>query len=532
MPTIRQLNQRHPSCDDEIVANCRALYAGGKDFRARLTYFLPPRPAEPWQQYTLRQRESHYQNYLGPIVDYFAAMLFTSRPQPVAKRDGSDEQLTDPGDYYNQFRDDCDRVGTDIDSFFKGRFTEAMVTGKAWTRVHQFDDGNGEPLNRADYENRKLGDAWLSPLDIDEVYDWEVDDAGNIEWAIVHHKTQRREGPGGDRSLVKETWEFLTEETVETFEISYDVNNPPSDKTEVLPLGPPVQHRFGAVPLFCIELPIGLWVANRIESAQIAHFRLSNAQAWGLSRTCYAMPVYKVKNPDQFNARMGVGYGITVEPDEDVTWVAPPGAHFEALANEVTAHKDEIFRIAHQMALGVENNAHTVGRTAESKIADSQATRVILVAYAKEIKEQICRIYNAISGSREDGLKWSINGLDEIATADLQGFLTALQLVNDKIGGIPSKTANIQIKTKLAEGLLPELDQATRAIIREEITESIENEPDPAQAEIDNQIKLHTALAKVDAQANTGAKGAAGGSKPQKAPSGGKRSAPAAAAKA
>ena len=49
--------------------------------------------------------------------------------------------------------------------------------------------------------------------------------------------------------------------------------------------------------------------------------------------------------------------------------------------------KDEIYRVAQQMALGVENNAASVGRSAESKEVDSSSTETCLKAYASPVRE-------------------------------------------------------------------------------------------------------------------------------------------------
>jgi hypothetical protein len=517
VPTIKQLNQRHDSCDIEEILRLRALYEGGKAFRKMLGVFLPKRPAEPLQRWVMRKEEAHYQNYIGPIVDFFAAMLFTSRPVPVARRDGSEDNETDPGEYYNLLRGNCDRTGTDIDTFFHEQLVEAMVSKVAWHRIHQPTSGTRAPTNRAEFDQFKLGDCWLEALPSEDVLDWETDDSGNLEWVLIHSISSRRDGPGGDRSQVTETWESVTANSVETFQIRYPKDNPPPDSTDV-PVVAREPHTFGRVPVMCIELPAGLWVTNRLESPQLAHFRASNAQDWGMAQTCYAMPVYKVDDPEEFNLRMGAGYGLTIKPTEDVEWTAPPGEHFAALEERIKTHKDEIFRIGHQMALGVENNSAAVGRTAESKMADAQITRVVLIAFAKAVKEAMGRTYDAISAARGDKFKWAIGGLDEFASTDLQSFLMALTEVKD-FGTIPSRTAMVEIWNKAVDALLPELDQKTKSAIREEIKDGT---LDPAD-ELDPDAQLHALAAGLTGTPNakpSGARGAGRG-KPAQAPGGG-----------
>jgi hypothetical protein len=98
MPTIKQLNQTHPSLDVDAIERLRALYEGGHEFREKLDTFLPKRHAEPVARYALRKQEAVYRNYVGPIIDFFTSLLFTARPEAVAKRKGADTAETDPGE--------------------------------------------------------------------------------------------------------------------------------------------------------------------------------------------------------------------------------------------------------------------------------------------------------------------------------------------------------------------------------------------------------------------------------------------------
>jgi hypothetical protein len=109
MPTRKQLNQRHPSCDPDKAERLRALYEGGERFKRRLAEFLPQQPSEPAAQYELRKKIYRYRNYIGPIVDYFTALLFAS-PPVIA----TDDDPTELPDYYSAFRKDADRAGTDL----------------------------------------------------------------------------------------------------------------------------------------------------------------------------------------------------------------------------------------------------------------------------------------------------------------------------------------------------------------------------------------------------------------------------------
>lgn len=516
MPTIEQLNQRHPSVDYEEEEDVEALYKGGKYLEKRLDRFLPKRAREMHERHSLRKRESHYRNYLGAIIDYFAAMLFTSKPSATAKRNG--ETVAEPDPFYAKFREDCDGLGCDIDAFFKARITDAMVFRRAWFAIEQPDTGSDEPdaarrpaSSRSEFEESKLGDCRLRELDHDYVLDWEHAESGGLEWVLVKSTIRRRTALGGGRSMVTDRWEHYLTDRVDTYEITYDEKVKPSDNTEVRKVATRY-HTFGRVPVVCLELKEALWAAGRLKSPQLAHFRSSNAQSWSLSNTCFAMPVAKVGDPDSAkdsNIAHGAGYAIYLFKDESWEWEAPPTEHFAALDTEIKSHKDEIFRIAHQMALGVENNAAAVGRSALSKQSDHQSTRVVLTAYGRVVKEAIELVYDMVSAARGDGLTWSIGGLDDFAAVDLAGLL---EIANEltTAGGIPSKAFNEDFKFKLASSILPDADESRK----QEYLEQIKSNTPESTAD---QELLEGMLE--DAHQNAGRDRAGGGKKPPKAAS-------------
>jgi hypothetical protein len=165
---------------------------------------------------------------------------------------------------------------------------------------------------------------------------------------------------------------------------------------------------------------------------------------------------------------MGAGFGLMIGVDEDVEWIAPPSAHFSALAAEVAARKDEIFRIANQMALGVDNNAAAVGRSGESKHQDALSTKVVLLAFSRAAKEMIERVYDMIAKARGESYEWSIEGMDDFASSDIYGLLDALKTLKET-GDVPSETYQFEMKSRIAEALLPDISQELKQTIRNEI---------------------------------------------------------------
>lgn len=515
MPTIAELNQRHPTCNVERTQDLEALYRGDECFDARLTQFLPKWELEPEDRYALRKKIAHYRNYLAVVIDYFAALLFAGKVSASAKTEAGQDVAT-PDPYYADFRGNCDGDGKDIEGFFKERLTEAMTHRCSWFALkHQPDDGV-PPENLAEFQERKIGNCTLAAIPVGDVYDWECGDGGQLEWALAHSLTAKRAGLSGGRNQVTERWTHYLPDRVDVYGISYDKQNPPSASVDVALLpAESYSHRFGCVPVMCLEVPIGLWAANKLRTPQLAHFRASNAQTWSLASSCFAMLVFSVADPLVFAATaIGAGKGLLIGKDDKADWLAPPSEHYAALDVEIKSQKDEIFRLAHQMALGVENNAAAIGRSAESKASDSEATRVILEAYGELVTETMERVYDLISAVRGDKYTWSVDGLGDFASADVGALVDMLEKV-EKFGGIPSVTWNSKNLAQLARAMRPDLAEDDHAKIAKEILEALNKKEAQADAIAQGDAAL---LDQAKAHLNGDATGEGIGRKPKASP--------------
>ena len=79
---MQNINREHP----EYVARkamwkqYRDLYAGGERLRANASDYLVRRHKEPGEIYQERLSRVFYENYIGSIVDWYAATLMRARP--------------------------------------------------------------------------------------------------------------------------------------------------------------------------------------------------------------------------------------------------------------------------------------------------------------------------------------------------------------------------------------------------------------------------------------------------------------------
>jgi hypothetical protein len=469
------LQQTHDSYDADLWADYDALYAGGKKFFARIGRFLHQNPVEPSAVYASRKKEANYRCYLGGIIDYFASFLFGSSLIMRAKRDGKDIK---PDPFYAAFKEDCDGDDNDIHLFLRLRVIEALTKRCAWWLVEMppappdGDPAAEKPTSLAEWKDKGLDKGRVRAISADQLLDWEVDDDGHLVWAIVLSVKVVRPKPTDLREMVIERYDVYDRETVERFELVYDKRKRPAKNIDVPSKGKR-PHGFSRVPLVSVDCGEALWLANRVASPQLEHFRLSCAQGWGIRRTCYAMPVFNLEDQTKPPV-MGAGYYIMLGLKEKMEWGSPPATPYEAIATEVKSQKDEIYRVVHQMAMGVDNNAAAVGRSAESKEIDSAAVRVVLEALGKIVRESVERTYDLLSEARGDDHEWAVSGLDNFANASLSDLVAAALGITTV--DIPSPTFHREWAKRLAGAAVPDVDQSVKDTIAKEIDANITDE--------------------------------------------------------
>jgi hypothetical protein len=459
----------NPDQDHEQLADFRALYAGGKKFRERIKRFLLPNEMEPAATYELRCREASYRSYVGPIVDYFAAFLLSSGFVPRAKDDTG--AVVEADEAYARFDANCDGNGGDLDGFLRGRATDALVSRRAWWRLEKPSDGGKPAADRAEFDARRLGDVVVRDLDPLEVLDWSFDEAGELEWVTTYTCTRAKRDPRAPQTKTRHEWRIYDTMTVDVYAVELAPNERCPDD---VPLDTSAPHGFTRVPIVCFDVDEAFWVLNRLSQPQLEHFRLSAGLGWAIRRTCYAMPVFSLEAGEDGEYKppsMGAGYYLIIGANDKMTWAAPPTEVFEIVREEISSQKDEVYRMVHQMALGVENNAASVGRSGESKLADAEAIRVILTSLGSLLRCAIEKTYALVSDARGDTHAWGVEGLDVYDDIDAAPLIQAIESATAI--DIPSETFQREVKTRAALALVASAEQATKDTIREEIAAGV-----------------------------------------------------------
>src|SRR5450755_5005104 len=108
---MQNINREHPDyvARKAMWKQYKDLYAGGERLRLNASDYLLRRNKEPGAVYQERLSRVFYENYIGSIIDWYAATLM--RREPMLLFEGSDPGATR---FYNLFSDDCDRKGTNL----------------------------------------------------------------------------------------------------------------------------------------------------------------------------------------------------------------------------------------------------------------------------------------------------------------------------------------------------------------------------------------------------------------------------------
>jgi hypothetical protein len=485
------LNQQNPEFDLLHLQKLQAFYRGSRSIRALIHCFITKNEFEDNKRYAQRKEQAPYLNYTGPIIDKFAAMLMASPPNAQVSKDTGEQD--EPGEDWLDWASNVDGNGTDLTQFMREQFTDSLMKKRAiWTLKLPSDEGV-PAASLAEWRTRNLGQIQLEELETQDCIDWHCDDKGQLLWLIHHTSETPRETPGQSRNVVVETWRVFDREVVTTYQIRYKVDEPPKPDQDIPQLGEPWVHGLGECPIITLEMPDGLWVADRIYESQLEHFRISAALSWAFKAACYAMALFYLVDSSKLPV-MGEGLGVLLDKDDKVDWLSPPVAHLAIMQSEKAALKDEIYRIIHQMADSSSNNAGTIGRSGVSKSADLFSTRTILESFAQLVRSAIERTYYMAARLRgtDQDVKWSITGLDQFDDLNLAELIEAITGI-DAIG-MPSNVYQREIRRMVLDAILPNLDEATRAKALDEVEKGMQKLQDQKDAEAQSRIELQQTM--------------------------------------
>jgi hypothetical protein len=453
---MQNINREHP----EYVARkamwkrYKDLYAGGERVRESASEYLVRRHREPNDIYNERLSRVFYENYIGSVIDWYAATLM--RREPMVLFEGNDAAAKD---FYNLLADDCDLKGTNVHEFFRRQFIQTLVCGSSFVVV-DFPRAGGVALTRAEEDASGRSRAFLVEYGADEVINWNYDANGTLEWAVMRTSCLQQ-SKVTDAKWERETrWIYYDRERFEVYRKGAE-----SAETELIDEG---RHGLAAerrVPMFRMEVSEGLWLMNKAALVQLEHFNKSNALGWALTMGLFASPV--VYSEREFSQVVGESYYIQLGPDDRFGWTEPEGKVFQIAADNLERLKDEIYRVCYAMGQAGASSAGTQRQSALGKQMDFGVTEEVLRAYGDMVKEAMKQVLWAIAAARRDEITIEVTGLDEFNIQDYGAELDDAKKLLEL--GIGSKTLKKQIFKKLAFQYLCDARQEVKNQVAEEI---------------------------------------------------------------
>jgi hypothetical protein len=452
---MTSINREHP----EYVARramwgqYRDLYSGGEQLRQNASSYLMRRQKEPSGVYQERLSRVFYENYIGSIIDWYAATLM--RREPMMQFEGNDERAKR---FYNLLSDDCDLKGTNLHEFFRQRFVQSMVSGVSYFAI-EFPRGAGRARTRGEEDAAGESRAYLVDYNADEVINWNRSHDGRLDWVVVRTSCLKQSRVT-DAKWEKETrWIYYDRENFQIYRRTGE-----SQAIELVDSG---RHALAAqrrVPIFEMRVSEGLWLMNKAALLQLEHFNKSNALGWALTMGLFATPV--VYSEKEFSQVVGESYYIQLGKDDRFGWTEPEGRVYQIAADNLVQLKEEIYRVCYLLSQA--GSPGTDSRVSGlSKQRDFNVTQQVLRGYGDMVKDSMKQVLRAIAEARQDGVSIDVSGMDEF---DIGDFGSELEDAGKLLAlGIGSETLKRQVFKKLAFQYLCDARQEIKNQVAAEI---------------------------------------------------------------
>ena len=451
-----EIDREHPEYKTKrpMWKRYRDLYTGGQEFLKHAAEYLIQRHKEPLEVYAERLQRVFYENYIGSIVDWYAATLF--RREPLLSYEGPEAGRN----FFGGLTEDCDLRGTHLTDFLRKRLIEALVQGTSYVLV-DFPKVSRAVGTRAEEDELGASRAYLVGYSPENLTNWSYDENGRFEWVVIRAERLQKDNPEQDWN-VETTWTYYDKTQFKTYRRIR--KNDEQGEIRQIDSGLHGLAKQKRVPVFQLELPEGLWLLNRAGSLQVEHFNKSNALSWALTMGLFATPV--VYSDRKWNQIVGESYYIQLGPDDRFGWTEPEGRVYEIAAQNLVRLQEEIYRICYLSQLGGPLSSG-VGQSGLSKLRDFSATQEVLRAIGDSVKDLARRVLLAIEQAREDELRIDVAGLDEFDIGDFSSELSDAERLLAL--GIDSPTLRKQVFRRLALKYLCDVRQSVKDEIAAEI---------------------------------------------------------------
>jgi len=263
---VKEIEREHPEYTARKATwrMYRDLYAGGMQLKANAAAYLSQRQKEPADVYGERLSHVFYENYIGSIIDWYAATVF--RREPLLTVDGINQTGRQ---FFAEFAEDCDRKGTGLTDFFRRRMVDALIQGRSYMLV-DFPRTDRRASTRAEEEAAGVSRAYLVECSVEDLVNWSIDGQGNYDWIVLRETLRRKERVDSGEWTKETRWRYYDRQTYQVWRRVEGIT--PGDEAELVAEGPHALSKQSRVPLFDLSVSDGLWLMNKAGQVQLEHF--------------------------------------------------------------------------------------------------------------------------------------------------------------------------------------------------------------------------------------------------------------------
>ncbi len=471
------------------------LYQGGailRDKVVRLAQYLLKKPKELSEVFATRQLRFSYTNLLGNILGWYGAALFKTPAQlvkkdshaPTPKPDAEGAAPTEPelpadaDAFCTQFEKDSDHAGTTYPDFWRKVWESCALHKAAYILIDlpTPDEDAPAPASLAAQVSAGLLDPFLVLYTPSQIINWETDRYGNLEWCIIAISNEEREAFA--KPVTVDYWYYFDELQVACYRAERKAKRT-DDDVATLVAGYPRPHAMSdlqRIPIRKVEVPDGLWLANRVYLPLLNHLNLDNAFDFSLFQSALAQLVI-TGTYDDSTTMSEVSY-IKLNTGDTATYLEPEGRAYEAIDKRLGNLEERIYKACYLMDQARTNKATAAAQSGLSKQQDKTPSRDALSGFGDVIRPAMQSVY-------EDVL--AIRGFVDIQP-DVRGFnyqdkagVEEMDLIESaSVIDIQSPTYQRERDKKLVRIVLQDLNPETL----EQIDDEIETNPTPEEAAV------------------------------------------------
>nr|WP_322714547.1 hypothetical protein [Nostoc sp. ChiSLP03a]MDZ8215801.1 hypothetical protein [Nostoc sp. ChiSLP03a] len=409
------------------------LVSGGYKLKNAIRHFLPQRPGEDNEIYEIRLKKFTYLNILSANINEQVSKL-ANAPMTIEGLDVNPK-------FWSAFREDTDLAGRSEKNLISLLFRELLKFKKIYVHVDK-NKSDIIPLNKLQEEFLGLRPyiVTYSPL---QVINWS-ESKSKLNWLKIRQISEDNSNPIATPRKVC-TWTIIDSKYIAKYSAVVELDGKGSitkvgdelinNETTINLLAPPIEHGFGTVPVFKIELPDQLWVADQAASKALEHLR-TDCSKYDLLTMAYFQRTFKrIQTPDSDleqtytnDEPLPTGLQHVIELDK-FEWAEPKGDIIKHMAESLKAIEAQVRDLISSGGVSSSNGAVT--QSGVSKQMDFAKQEAMLRSYGEiiiDFYQDLLQLVAKAAGI--DGSKISVTGLNSFENDTLDSVLMKLDSVS------------------------------------------------------------------------------------------------------